>query len=64
MAKKIKKVFSKHHKGLGCGFLSWERLIKRLRQSGELRSQDKIVKIEVDDDGIKYTTRTKPKNKR
>lgn len=46
----------------GGGNLSWERFEKRLIESGELTEQQKLKTIEVDKDGISYTTRKKQKD--
>jgi hypothetical protein len=46
----------------GGGFLDWERLEERLRESGELTEQDKIKTLEVTEEGIHYSTRKRKKS--
>lgn len=54
-----KKVKIRKGKTKGMGFLSWERLEKRLRQINELTEQDELVSIYTNDEGLHYTTRKK-----
>lgn len=52
--KKI-KIRTGHTKGMG--FLSWDRLEKRLRQIGELTGQDELASVYLDEEGLYYTTK-------
>lgn len=61
MSEKINVSFS-NHDPKGYGYLSWERLEKRLVQCGELTEQQKLQAVEVTEDGIEYSTRKKRKN--
>lgn len=36
------------------GFISWHRLTKHLKNSGELKPNERVVRIEADSDGLKY----------
>lgn len=42
----------------GAGFLSWDRLEKRLIESGELQTEDILEKVFISSEGIDYTTQT------
>lgn len=58
---KVIKVKLSGHSAQGGGYLDWERLEQRLRESGELTEQHKLKTLEIDKDGIKFTTRKKTK---
>lgn len=59
--KSIKRKFS-DEPTQGSGYLTWRRLEKRFRESGEITEQQKLKKVEVDKDGISYLTRKKRKD--
>lgn len=44
----------------GMGYLSWDRLNQRLRESGELTDQQELKTITLADEGVYFTT-GKPK---
>lgn len=46
----------------GGGYLTWERLERRLRESGEITEQDKIKTLEITEEGIHYSTRKRKKS--
>lgn len=37
------------------GFISWERLADSMKASGELRSDEMVSSMAVDETGVKYT---------
>lgn len=59
MAKKFKIKIGDGEKPTGSGFISWERLQKRFRQIDELQDIDVLHTVQVDENGITYTTKKK-----
>ncbi|MAO66216.1 MAG: hypothetical protein CL666_14570 [Balneola sp.] len=60
-SKKLEVHISKKRSNIesrGAGFLSWDRLEERLKQSGELQSEDILEKVMISKEGIDYTTQT------
>ena len=37
-----------------CSFISWERLIKELRKTKEIKETEIVVGIKISEDGIQY----------